>query len=162
MLCADIHNWYFWILQRICLISGILDRVFIFPEKNSILEMEWSENLLRKPEFRDNFIRYYLTYLLCITTLIILKDCYIWLQVYSYTRRTFYYSVDSITYWFYLLHKFKMSSTFSGKFQNNCSVNRNFPEHYSVTFRNSRTTSRKFPVYGKKPFRNSGFPEPFP
>ena len=69
---------------------------------------------------------------------------------YSYTRRTFYYSVDIITYWFYLLHKFKVCSTFTGKFRNNCSVNRNFPEHYSITFRNSRTTSRKFPVYGKK------------
>ena len=50
-----------------------------------------------------------------------------------------------------------MSSTFSGTlFRNNCSVNRNFPEHYSVTFRNSRTTSWKFPVYGKKSFRKSG------
>ena len=36
---------------------------------------------------------------------------------FKYTRRTFYYSIDSITYWFYLLHKFKMSSLFSGNFQ---------------------------------------------
>jgi len=36
---------------------------------------------------------------------------------YSYIRRTFYYSVDSITFWFYLLHKFKMSSSFSGNFR---------------------------------------------
>ena len=35
---------------------------------------------------------------------------------YSYTRRTFYYSVDIITYWFYLLHKFKVCSTFTGTF----------------------------------------------
>ena len=65
-----------------------------------------------------------------------------------------------------------MSSTFSRKFQNNCSlnlnspehysVNWNFPEHYSLKFRNSRKTSRKFSIYIKKLFQNSVFPEPFP
>ena len=34
--------------------------------------------------------------------------------------------------------------SFYGKFRNNCSLNRNFPEHYSVTFHNSRKMSRKF------------------
>ena len=69
------------------------------------------------------------------------------------------HSVDSISYWFYLCLKCikRFPESFSGKFRNNCSVYRNFPEHYSinwnfpehysVTFRNSRTLFRNVPKF---------------
>ena len=137
--------------------------------------------ILYTDQFKSDFISYYLTYLLCnninqtqgllymsssfpqfsVDEIILIhgsQDLYYFMIVHSSITLTAYK---------YILHKFKMSSTFSGTFF------RKIPEqlfrkpefsgtHFCNVFRNSRTKSRKFPVYGKKSFRNSRFPEPFP
>ena len=82
---------------------------------------------------------------------------------YGLIRRTFYYYLDSITYWFYLLHKLKLflvfPEPFPGKFRNNFSVNRNFPERSGITEQcsgNFRFTDKKSRSGIDPEFRTSG------
>ena len=112
--------------------------------------------ILYTDQFKSDFISYYLTYFLCNN--INQTQGLLYMTTATPGAHSIILQILLTGFIFYIslrcLQRFP--EPFSGKFWNNCSVNRNFLELYSVTFRNSRTTSRKFPVYGKKSFRISG------
>ena len=116
--------------------------------------------ILYTDQFKSDFISYYLTYFLCNN--INQTQGLLYMTTATPGAHSIILQILLTGFIFYIslrcLQRFP--EPFSGKFRNNCSVNRNFPELYSVTFRNSRTTSRKFPFTEKHRSGNrSGIPD---